>query len=76
MKRTFLTLLAFFLLLAGVSAQYYTINYRKEDGPHYEFQKQTGYKRDPNDDDETYKRKRDEFFKNNTRVLIKSDPIE
>jgi hypothetical protein len=58
------------------SDKYYTINYRKEGGPHYEFQEQAGYKRDPNDDEETYKRKRDEFFKNNTRVLIKTEPIE
>lgn len=58
------------------SDKYYTINYRNEGGPHYEFQEKTSYKRDPNDDEETYKRKRDEFFKNNTRVLIKTDPIE
>lgn len=58
------------------SDKYYTIYYRKEGGPHYEFQEQTGYKRDPNDDEETYKRKRDEFFKKNTRVLIKTEPIE
>lgn len=58
------------------SDKYYTINYRKEGGPHYEFQEQIGFKRDPNDDEETYKRKRDEFFKNNTRVLIKTEPLE
>ena len=54
----------------------YSVNYSNEGGPHYEFQEQIGYKRDPNDDEETYKRKRDEFFKNNTRVLIKTEPIE
>ena len=57
------------------SDKYYTINYRKEGGPHYEFQEQLGYKSDPNDDAETDKRKRDEFFKKNTRVLIKTEPI-
>ena len=54
----------------------YSVNYSNEGGPHYEFQEQIGFKRDPNDDEETYKRKRDEFFKNNTRVLIKTEPIE
>ena len=54
---------------------YYVI-YSNEGGPHYEFKEQIGFKRDPNDDEETYKRKRDEFFKNNTRVLIKTEPIE
>ena len=54
----------------------YSVNYSKEGGPHYEFKEQIGYKRDPNDDEETYKRKRNEFFKNNTRVLIKTEPIE
>ena len=58
------------------SDKHYTINYNKDGGPHYEFKEQLGFKRDPNDDEETYKRKRDEFFKNNTRVLIKTDPIE
>ena len=58
------------------SDKYYTIDYSKEGVPHYEFQEQIGYKRDPNDDEETYKRKRNEFFKNNTRVLIKTEPIE
>lgn len=57
------------------SAKYYTIYYREEGGPHYEFQEQLGYKSDPNDDAETDKRKRDEFFKKNTRVLIKTEPI-
>ena len=54
----------------------YSVNYSNEGGPHYEFKEQIGFKRDPNDDEETYKRKRDEFFKNNTRVLIKTEPIE
>lgn len=58
------------------SAKSYSVNYSNEGGPHYEFQEQIGFKRDPNDDEETYKRKRDEFFKNNTRVLIKTEPIE
>ena len=58
------------------SDKLYTINYSKDGGPHYEFKEQTGYKRDPNDDEATYKRKRDEFFKKNTRVLIKTEPIE
>ena len=58
------------------SDKYYTIYYREEGGPHYEFQEQLGYKSDPNDDAETDKRKRDEFFKKNTRVLIKTEPIE
>ena len=54
----------------------YYVNYSKEGGPHYEFKEQIGYKSDPNDDAETDKRKRDEFFKKNTRVLIKTEPLE
>ena len=54
----------------------YSIGLYEDGGLHYEFREQLGFKRDPNDDEETYRRKRDEFFKNNTRVLIKTDPIE
>lgn len=54
----------------------YSIGLSEDGGLHYEFRQQIGFKRDPNDDEETYKRKRDEFFKNNTRVLIKTEPIE
>ena len=58
------------------SDKLYSINFNEEGGPHYEFKEQIGFKRDPNDDEATNKRKRDEFLKKNTRVLIKTDPIE
>lgn len=58
------------------SGKFYEVSFSEDGGPHYEFAEQTGYKRDPNDDEATYKRKRDEFFKKNTRVLIKTEPIE
>lgn len=58
------------------SDKYYSVEYKTDGGPHYEFVEKVSYKRDPNDDEETYKRKRDEFFKKNTRVLIKTEPIE
>ena len=58
------------------SDKYYSINYSKEGGPHYEFKEQVGFRRDPNDDEETFKRKLREHQEKNTRVLIKTDPIE
>ena len=58
------------------SDKLYSINFNEEGGPHYEFKEQIGFKRDPNDDEATNKRKRNEFLKKNTRVLIKTDPIE
>ena len=54
----------------------YSIGLYEEGGLHYEFREQLGFKSDPNDDEATNKRKRDEFFKKNTRVLIKTEPIE
>ena len=54
----------------------YTVEFITDGGPHYEFVEYPYYEGDPNDDDETYKRKREEFQKNNRRVLIKTEPIE
>ena len=58
------------------SGNVYSIGLSEDGGLHYEFREQLGFKRDPNDDEATNKRKRDEFFKKNTRVLIKTEPIE
>lgn len=58
------------------SDKYYSIDYSTDGGPHYEFKEQLSFRPDPNDDEETTKQKRKEFFKKNTRVLIKTDPIE
>lgn len=58
------------------SDKYYSIEYIKDGTPHYEFVERVSYKPDPNDDKETTKRKRKEFFEKNKRVLIIGDPIE
>ena len=58
------------------SDKYYSILYSEDGGPHYEFVERTRYESDPNDDEATFKRKYDEFLKKNTRVLIKTEPIE
>ena len=58
------------------SDKYYSIEYIKDGTPHYEFVERVSYKPDPNDDEETTKRKRKEFFEKNKRVLIIGDPIE
>lgn len=63
-------------LFQGIGGNAYSIGLYEDGGLHYEFREQLGFKRDPNDDEETYKRKRNEFFKKNTRVLIKTEPIE
>ena len=54
------------------------MEYKTDGGPHYEFVEKVSFKRDPNDDEETWKRKFEEHEKNekNRRVLIKTDPIE
>lgn len=58
------------------SDKYYSVEYIKDGTPHYEFVERVSYKPDPNDDEETTKRKRKEFFEKNKRVLIIGDPIE
>ncbi len=56
----------------------YSVEYKTDGGPHYEFVEKVSFKRDPNDDEETWKRKFEEHLKKkeNTRVLIKTEPIE
>jgi hypothetical protein len=56
----------------------YSVEYKTDGGPHYEFVEKVSFKRDPNDDEATWKRKFEEHLKKkeNTRVLIKTEPIE
>ncbi len=60
------------------SDKYYSVEYKTDGGPHYEFVEKVSYKIDPNVDDATNKKRFEEHEKNekNRRVLIKTDPIE
>ena len=60
------------------SDKYYSVEYKTDGSPHYEFVEKVSYKIDPNVDDATNKKRFEEHEKNekNRRVLIKTDPIE